>query len=176
MAKRSKEEQEEERKKELLRTLRRGPDLDRFIDEKKRNFVSYGHDIYFRTSHVPCVDDTRSQLSKQIERKEKMLDADIEFQKEHQNDCAICSGDYNGAADEEDCYCRERFNDFIFKDLLSENTYEEQKLDHCYVSEGFSGKGITVNAEILDDYYMQFSDHKMISITLKAGEKNEDSH
>lgn len=26
------------------------------------------------------------------------------------------------------------------------------------------------------DYYMQFSDHKMISITLKAGEKNEDSH
>ena len=41
MAKRSKEEQEEERKKELLRTLRRGPDLDRFIDEQKRNFVSY---------------------------------------------------------------------------------------------------------------------------------------
>ena len=34
MAKRSKEEREEERKKELLRTLRRGPDLDRFIDEK----------------------------------------------------------------------------------------------------------------------------------------------
>ena len=41
MAKRSKEEREEERKKELLRTLRRGPDLDRFIDEQKRNFVSY---------------------------------------------------------------------------------------------------------------------------------------
>ena len=40
MAKRSKEEREE-RKKELLRTLRRGPDLDRFIDEKKRTFVSY---------------------------------------------------------------------------------------------------------------------------------------
>ena len=36
MAKRSKEEREEERKKELLRTLRRGPDLDRFIDEQKR--------------------------------------------------------------------------------------------------------------------------------------------
>ena len=41
MAKRSKEEREEERKKELLRTLRRGPDLDRYIDERKRNFVSY---------------------------------------------------------------------------------------------------------------------------------------
>ena len=41
VAKRSKEEREEERKKELLRTLRRGPDLDRFIDEQKRNF--FGH-------------------------------------------------------------------------------------------------------------------------------------
>lgn len=44
MAKRSKEEREEERKKELLRTLRRGPDLDRFIDEKKRNFVFYARE------------------------------------------------------------------------------------------------------------------------------------
>ena len=38
---RSKEEQEEERKKELLRTLRRGPDLDHLIEDKKRNFISY---------------------------------------------------------------------------------------------------------------------------------------
>ena len=41
MAKRSKEEQEEERKEDLLRTLRRGPDLDRYIDVKKHVFVSY---------------------------------------------------------------------------------------------------------------------------------------
>ena len=38
---RSKEEQEEERKKELLRTLRRGPDLDHLIEDKKRSFISY---------------------------------------------------------------------------------------------------------------------------------------
>ena len=38
---RSKEEQEEERKKEQLRTLRRGPDLDLLIEDKKRNFISY---------------------------------------------------------------------------------------------------------------------------------------
>ena len=38
---RSKEDQEEERKKELLRTLRRGPDLDHLIEDKKRNFISY---------------------------------------------------------------------------------------------------------------------------------------
>lgn len=41
MAKRSSEEREAERKKELLRTLRKGPDLDRYIEGKKRNFVSY---------------------------------------------------------------------------------------------------------------------------------------
>lgn len=131
-------------------------------------FKFNGHDIYFRTSHIPCVDDSRSQLSRQIERKENMLGADIEFQKEHQNDFAICSGDYNGAIDEEDCYCWELFKEFYFKDLISDPTYEEQKLDHVYVSEGFKGKGISVNAEILQDYYMQFSDHKMILITLKA--------
>ena len=41
MAKRSSEEREAERKKELLRTLRKGPDLDHYIEGKKRNFVSY---------------------------------------------------------------------------------------------------------------------------------------
>ena len=41
MSKRSSEEQEAERKKERLRTLRKGPDLDRFIEGKKRNFVTY---------------------------------------------------------------------------------------------------------------------------------------
>ena len=40
--KKSKEEKEEERKKELLRTLRRSPDLDRFICEQKRTYVTYG--------------------------------------------------------------------------------------------------------------------------------------
>ena len=41
MPKRSKEEQEAERKKQLIRTLRRGPDLDKYIVEEKRTFVSY---------------------------------------------------------------------------------------------------------------------------------------
>ena len=39
---RSKEEQEEERKNELRRTLQRGPDLDRFIDDKKAHVLFYG--------------------------------------------------------------------------------------------------------------------------------------
>ena len=132
------------------------------------SFEYNGHNIYFRTSHIPCVDATRFRLSKQVERKEKMLRADIDFQNKHKHDCALCSGDYNGAVDEEDCYCRELYDEFIFDDLISEGTYEGHKLDHCYVSESFKEKGIAVDAEILDDYYMQFTDHKMLSITLKA--------
>ncbi|MCR5768581.1 MAG: hypothetical protein K6G45_08840 [Lachnospiraceae bacterium] len=41
MAKRLREEQEAERKKELQRNLRKGPDLDRYIDGQKRMFVTY---------------------------------------------------------------------------------------------------------------------------------------
>lgn len=41
MAKRTKEEIAEENEKERLRALRRGPDLDRFLEGKKRTFVSY---------------------------------------------------------------------------------------------------------------------------------------
>ena len=130
-------------------------------------FKFNGHDIIYRTSHVPCVDDTRSQLSHQIERKENMLGAEIEFQNEHLSNCCISSGDYNGSADE-DCYCQELFDEFSFTDLISAPTYEEKKLDHVYVSNGFKSAGISVEAEILDDYYMQFTDHKMIAITLKA--------
>ena len=62
------------------------------------------------------------------------------------------------------------FDEFTFSDLISEKTYEEQRLDHVYVSDGFTKEnGISVDAKVLDDYYMRFSDHKMISITLKVG-------
>lgn len=127
-----------------------------------------GQDIYFRTSHIPCVDDTRPQLDKQIRRKEDMLNAEIEYQKEHQPDLAINSGDYNGAFDE-DCYCKDRFEEFCFTDMVSESTYENHKLDHVYISDGLSKSKILVNTRVLDDYYMQFSDHKMVAITLEAG-------
>ena len=41
MPKRTKEEIAAEKEKEKLRALRRGPDLDRFLEGKKRTFVSY---------------------------------------------------------------------------------------------------------------------------------------
>lgn len=41
MPKKTKEEIAAEKEKEKLRALRRGPDLDRFLEGKKRTFVSY---------------------------------------------------------------------------------------------------------------------------------------
>ena len=38
---RKKELDEAERKKELLRKLRKGPDLDKYVDDKKRRYTSY---------------------------------------------------------------------------------------------------------------------------------------
>ena len=38
---RKKELDEAERKKELLRKLRKGPDLDKYVDAKKRRYTSY---------------------------------------------------------------------------------------------------------------------------------------
>lgn len=38
---RKKEIDEVERKKELLRKLRKGPDLDKYVDDKKRRYTSY---------------------------------------------------------------------------------------------------------------------------------------
>ena len=38
---RKKEIDEAERKKELLRKLRKGPDIDKYVDDKKRRYTSY---------------------------------------------------------------------------------------------------------------------------------------
>ncbi len=126
------------------------------------------HSIFYRTSHIPSVDDTRSQLSRQIERKKNMLGAEIEFQNEHVSDCSISAGDFNGSADDEDCYCQDLYGEFVFRDLISESTYEDKQSEHVYISDGFENAGIFVEAEVLDKYSMQLTDHKMIAITLKA--------
>lgn len=51
---------------------------------------------------------------------------------------------------------------------ISESTYEDKQSEHVYISDGFENAGISVEAEVLDKYYMQLTDHKMIAITLKA--------
>lgn len=93
MAKRSSEEREAERKKELLRTLRRGPDLDRFIDEQKRNFVSYaqGARMYSMNyySFVKLAKEARANI-----RIKKNVVIDLELiEKYLENNCEGAEGE-----------------------------------------------------------------------------------
>lgn len=62
MAKRSTENQEEERKRELIRTLRRGPNLDQYITEQKRTFISYaqGAQMYSIDKFYDAMENGRS--------------------------------------------------------------------------------------------------------------------
>lgn len=127
-----------------------------------------GNEIIYKTGHAPCVDDSRPGLSKQIKRKEDYLSAEVEFQNKYRNVLALSSGDFNGAGDA-DCYCQELYEKFCFEDLIHEKTYEEQRLDHCYISPAMKeSNNINVTAEVLDDYYMQLTDHKMIKIVMST--------
>lgn len=128
-----------------------------------------GNEIIYKTGHAPCVDDSRPGLSKQIKRKEEYLTAEVEFQNKYRNVLALSSGDFNGDEDA-DCYCQELYKKFCFEDLIKENTYEEQKLDHCYISPTLKESSINVTAEVLDDLYMQVTDHKMIRIVMSTNQ------
>ncbi|MBB2182799.1 hypothetical protein H0486_07910 [Lachnospiraceae bacterium MD1] len=48
------------------------------------------------------------------------------------------------------------------------DTYGELTIDHVYISEGLKNSGISVKAEIRDEYYMQVTDHKIIAVILEA--------
>ena len=121
--------------------------------------------ITIRTSHIPCVDDTRAQhINKQLNRKRNMLQAEISFQKEFRNQLAISSGDFNGSAEDE-CYYQELYKEFVFKDLINEPTFGDKHLDHVYISD-FSHSDLRIKAKVLDAQYMQTTDHKMIEICI----------
>lgn len=94
-----------------------------------------------------------------------MLHAECAWQETHLNDLALSAGDYNGSA-EENCYCRGLYKKFPFTDTIAEPIFGEHKLDHVYISEKLKSSDISVTTKVMSDYYLQFSDHKMISITL----------
>ncbi len=127
------------------------------------------NEIFFKTSHIPCVDDSKFHVKNQIKRKESMLLDEIEFQKSKENCLAISAGDFNGAPSTGDFYCQDLFDNFSFVDTALANTYEDKMLDHCYISKALRDSDIVkVKTEVLNDYYMLFTDHKLITITLEA--------
>lgn len=127
-----------------------------------------GKEIFYKTSHFPCVDGSRSCIENQICRKTAMLEDEVTFQEAHQNDICISAGDFNGAPGG-DFYGQEQFESFLFTDMVSENTYEDKSLDHVYVSKGLrETENLKLSVEFLEDYYMVLTDHKILSVELEA--------
>ena len=127
-----------------------------------------GYYITIRTSHVPCCsDDSKTHLKEQIDRKKRMLQAEVSFQKEmvDQKSLAVSIGDFNGDANE-DCYCKDLYKEFAFRDLITEPTFGNKHLDHVFVSD-FSTSKLSVEANVLPDMYLKVTDHKMIDINIK---------
>jgi hypothetical protein len=127
-----------------------------------------GKEILYKTNHIPCVDVNRPNLSHQTQRKIAMLEDEVQFQLKNQSSLAISAGDFNGDLVNGEWYGQEQYERFVFRDTVTENTYEDKRLDHVFISNAFENSDITVKTEVLADYYMQYTDHKIIAITLKA--------
>ncbi len=132
------------------------------------SFALGGHEMIYRSSHIPCVDAARP-IGEQVYRKQAMLSAELEFQNEHCDSLALCAGDYNCDTYGE-YYCGEIFRKLPFSDLVREMTYGGRKLDHAFVSDALrESNDITVAVTVRDLGYMVYTDHKSIDITLKTG-------
>lgn len=129
-----------------------------------------GLELKYKTSHIPCVDDSRPNFSYQLQRKIKMLEEEVDYQRENNINLAMSAGDFNGAFNG-NSYGKNELNKFVFKDMVATNTYMHSQIDHFYVSEGLLKAGITIKIEVIDDYYMCLTDHKIIAATIeKAAE------
>lgn len=123
--------------------------------------------IYFKTTHIPCAN---YGISDHVSRKKSMLLDELEFQKKYDNTLAISSGDFNGCNDSR-YYCSDIYGEFVFKDLIQEPTYENKCLDHVFVSKTIDeSPNIKVETKVLDDFYMKYTDHKLISITITSND------
>ncbi len=125
--------------------------------------------FYFRASHTPQVDAQRKHVDEQIKRKENMLKYETNYQAKHNDLLCMSIGDFNGNGKiDTDCYCKEIYEDFCFFDLVNEATFENHQLDSIYISKALKDdNSIKLNARVLQDYYMQFSDHRMLSICIE---------
>ena len=127
-----------------------------------------GQPVIYKSSHIPCVEDSHPHIASQLRRKENMLRDELEFQLENIDNCVICTGDYN--CDSVGTYqCTDLFNQLPYKDAVEEPTYgENQKLDHVFLSpcivEGKSD--MKVQVRVLPEYYMDYTDHRIISVDI----------
>lgn len=130
-----------------------------------------GQPVIYKSSHIPCVEDSHPHIASQLKRKEDMLKDELEFQRKYEDKFVVSSGDFNTDS-VGDYYCQELFNQLPYKDAVEEPTYgENQKLDHVFLSpcivEGKSD--MKVQVRVLPEYYMDYTDHKIINIDIYNG-------
>ncbi len=66
-------------------------------------------------------------------------------------------------------YGQKEFKELGWTDAVLVPTYDNKYLDHCFLSpELVASDKIKVTTEVIDDYYMTHSDHKIIRVTLSA--------
>ena len=130
-----------------------------------------GQPVVYKSSHIPCVEDSHPHIASQLKRKEDMLKDELEFQRKYEDKFVVSSGDFNTDS-VGDYYCQELFNQLPYKDAVEEPTYgENQKLDHVFLSpciiEGKSD--MKVQVRVLPEYYLDYTDHKIINIDIYNG-------
>ena len=134
-----------------------------------------GYKIYYRTEHIPMVDEElgKGWLEEQKDRKKKQLQAAISFQEKHDNDLAINAGDFNGNGKKGvSCYCKALYKNMCFTDLVSENTFGNTQIDSVFISKGLKESKINVSVNVLNDFYLQYTDHKIMMITIEMPDES----
>lgn len=130
-------------------------------------FSFAGEKIFFKTSHVPCWNDGYTKETN-IKRKICMLQDELDYQKTKSECLAISLGDFNCGAIG-DFHGQKEFKELEWTDTVLVPTYDNKYLDHCFLSpELVASDKIKVTTEVIDDYYMTHSDHKIIRVTLSA--------
>ncbi len=98
-----------------------------------------------------------------------MLQDELDYQKTKNECLAISLGDFNCGAIGDFHDGQKEFKELEWTDTVLVPTYGNKYLDHCFLSpELVASDKIKVTTEVIDDYYMTHSDHKIIRVTLSA--------
>lgn len=132
-------------------------------------FSFAGEKIFLKTSHVPCWNAKSYTEEVSFERKIRMLQDELDYQKTKNECLAISLGDFNCGAIGDFHDGQKEFKELEWTDTVLVPTYGNKYLDHCFLSpELVASDKIKVTTEVIDDYYMTHSDHKIIRVTLSA--------